>query len=114
MKRKSFLHAGEILKIKETVPKFGGMNFKAEDYWENVSGKSWMDSNGNAAAIFYAIRTGTQIFKVPVDDEVVYGKIGQMGYLFHVSELELPKATIKIREERLMEKVVQEKNLQRR
>lgn len=52
---------------------------------------SWMDSNGNPAAMMYAIRTGSQGFDVPIDNEVVYGKIGSLGYLFHVSELILPK-----------------------
>lgn len=50
-----------------------------------------MDSNGNPAAMMYAIRTGSQGFDVPIDNEVVYGKIGSLGYLFHVSELTLPK-----------------------
>lgn len=42
-----------------------------------------MDSNGNPAAMMYAIRTGSQGFNVPIDNEVVYGKIGSLGYLFH-------------------------------
>lgn len=50
-----------------------------------------MDSNGNPAAMMYAIRTGSQDFNVPIDNEVVYRKIGLLGYLFHVSELILPK-----------------------
>lgn len=89
MKRERFLHAGETVKVKEAVQKFGRADFCIEDYWENVSGMSWMNSNGNTAAMMYAIRTGCQDFKVPMDNEVVYGKIGGMGYLFHVSELEL-------------------------
>ena len=56
-----------------------------------TGGLSWMDSNGNPAAMMYAIRTGSQDFNVPIDNEVVYRKIGLLGYLFHVSELILPK-----------------------
>lgn len=49
-----------------------------------------MDSNGNPAAMMYAIRTGSQDFDVPIDNEVVYGKIGSLGYLCHALIL-LPK-----------------------
>lgn len=89
MKRERFSHAGETVKIKKEVPMYGGADFCIEDYWENVSGTSWMNSNGNPAAMTYAIRIGCQEFNIPMDDEVVYGKICGIGYLFHVSELEL-------------------------
>lgn len=88
--REKFKFAGQTVKIRSEIQKFGGAEFEIEDYWENVSGKSWMLSNGNPAAMFYAIRTGTQSFRTPIDNEVLYGKIGGLGYLFHVSELELP------------------------
>lgn len=89
MKRERFSHAGETVRIKKEVPGFGGADFRVEDYYENVNGVSWMDSYGNPAAMIYARRIGCQGFKVPIDNEVVYGKIGAFGYLFHVSELEL-------------------------
>lgn len=91
MKRQPFQFAGRTVKVKPEIQKFGGADFRIEDYWENVSGISWMNSNGNPAAMLYAIRTGSQEFNVPIDNEVVYGKIGGIGYLFHVTELELPK-----------------------
>ena len=91
MKREKFRFAGQTAKIRKDIQKFGGADFTIEDYWENVNGgTSWMNSNGNPAAMMYAIRTGSQDFKVPIDNEVVYGKIGALGHLFHVSELELP------------------------
>lgn len=66
----------------------GGQMFQVEDWWQNVSGKSWMDSDGNPAAIAYAFRTG---FKdnVPINNDVLYGKINGLGYMFHISELEV-------------------------
>ena len=91
MKREKFRFAGQTVKIRKDIQKFGGADFTIEDYWENVNGgTSWMNSNGNPAAMMYAIRTGSQDFKDPIDNEVVYGKIGALGHLFHVSELELP------------------------
>jgi hypothetical protein len=62
-----------------------GAEFRVEDYWDAVSGKSWMFSDGNPAALQYAMRSGMS--GLPIDDEVVYGKIGYFGHLVHVSEL---------------------------
>lgn len=89
MKRERFSHAGETVKIKKEVPGFGGADFRVEDYYENVNGASWMDDIWVPAVRIYARRIGCQGFRVPIDNEVVYGKIGAFGYLFHVSELEL-------------------------
>ena len=63
------------------------MEFEIEDYWENVNGASWMVSNGNFAAMRYAYHAGR--CRLPIDNEVVYGKIGNSGFLVHISELEL-------------------------
>ena len=62
-----------------------GAVFTLEDWWENVSGTSWRLSAGNPAALQYAARSG--MAGLPDDDEVVYGKIGHLGYLVHISEL---------------------------
>ena len=62
-----------------------GADFRIEDYWDRVSGRSWGDSVGNIACINYATRMG--LAGGPSDDEVVYGKINGLGYLVHVSEL---------------------------
>lgn len=64
--------------------KNGGI-YDVEDYWQNVSGGSWMDAVGNPAALIYAGRVALSGF--PLDNEVLYGKIGPFGHLMHVSEL---------------------------
>lgn len=60
--------------------------FVAEDWWDRVCGEPWASSAYNPAALTYAMRvmSGTTI---PTDDEVVYGKVGPIGHLVHVSEL---------------------------
>lgn len=93
MARERFKYAGETVKINPGVKgphgaDFGGLEYTIEDYWQNVYGTSWKFSNGNPAALQYALRIADDI---PLDDEVVYGKIGCLGYLMHVSELDLPE-----------------------
>lgn len=56
-----------------------------EDWWDRVSGESWMTSDGNPAAVIYALRSG--IKELPIDNEVVYVKIQSLGHLIHVSEI---------------------------
>ncbi len=79
--RKQYEYAGKTMKVKET-----GEAFRVEDWCENVLGRSWMNANGHPAALQYAVRTATN--DIPIDNEVVYGKLGMYGMLFHVSELE--------------------------
>lgn len=88
-------YAGMTLKTKPDVGidplshrDLGGVDFVVEDWWKNVYGLSWMFSNGNPACMAYAIRSAG---KVPVDNDVLYGKVGGFGFLFHISELELPE-----------------------
>ncbi|RYJ05015.1 MAG: hypothetical protein EON52_13755 [Actinomycetales bacterium] len=59
--------------------------FVVEDWWDRVYGDSWMNANGNPAAMLYGIRGG--FAGLPVDDEVVYGHVAGAGQLVHVSEL---------------------------
>lgn len=62
--REKFKYAGETVKIKNGVGKgfqvgdMSGMDFTIEDYCENVIGCSWMNANGNPAALEYAMRSG--------------------------------------------------------
>lgn len=68
----------------------GEYDFVVEDYWDRLTGKSWMFSDGNPAALVYAMRTGMapDPTAIPLfDDEVLYGKIGNLGHLVHVCEL---------------------------
>lgn len=63
-----------------------GAEYRVEGYWKDVAGKSWMDSEGNPAALNYAMRAG--MTGLPIDDNVLYGKIGPFGHLVHVSEIQ--------------------------
>lgn len=56
-----------------------------EDYWDRVGTRSWMDETGNPACLKFAMRSA--FAGLPLDQEVVYGKIDGFGHLVHVSEL---------------------------
>ena len=83
--------SGRTVRLSPTVPPapngqtMAGADFVVEDWWDRVSGSSWMDAIGNPAAMIYAIRSG--VMMIPLDDEVVYGKVDGLGHLVHVSEL---------------------------
>jgi len=65
-----------------------GAQFRVDDYWHNVScGAGWKQSSeaGNPAALNYEVRRAAN--GLPLDDEVLYGKIGSFGHLVHVSEV---------------------------
>lgn len=62
-----------------------GAVYRVEDSWLELTGTSWRDSRGNPAAAHYAFRCATS--GLPTDDKVLYGKIGSLGHLVHVSEL---------------------------
>jgi hypothetical protein len=75
-----------LLKEDMRDPELNGAAFVVEDWWDKIGGVSWMFSDGNPAALKYAFRSG---FKgLPIDDEVVYGKVGGLGHIIHVSEIE--------------------------
>lgn len=63
----------------------GVQEYVIEDWWDRLTGGSWMYADGNPAAMIYGVRAG--LAGLPFDDEVVYGKIGGMGHLVHTSEL---------------------------
>ena len=92
--RESSPLAGQTVKIKKQtvhpqVPNFGGSEIWIEDWWDKVSGRSWMYAKGNPACLVYAMRTGFAVPPISTDDEVLYGKIDHFGHLVHISELEL-------------------------
>lgn len=76
--------AGKTVTVKNSR-EFEGQQYRIEDYWTNVGGRSWMDSVGNPACLDYAIRSAGD--GLPMDDNVVYGKIGAFGKLMHESQL---------------------------
>lgn len=78
--------AGKTVTIK--TGSLAGQEFRVEDYWDRVNnGVGWGESIGNPAALIYAMRIGSE-GEVPLDNEVLYGKIGYLGHLVHVSEIE--------------------------
>lgn len=85
-------HAGHTVQLGPVHDKSGrltvGDPFRVEDYWDRVNGRSWMFSDGNPAAMHYALRSGLSGGAIPCDDEVVYGKTEDgLGHLVHVCEL---------------------------
>ncbi|MEU8264435.1 hypothetical protein AB0C02_27915 [Micromonospora sp. NPDC048999] len=86
MIRKPHPLAGQTVTIRADAVDLGGQQYRVEDWWQNVAGISWMDAEGNPAALTYAIRSA--IAGLPTDNEVLYGKVGSFGHLVHVSELE--------------------------
>lgn len=65
--------------------------FVVEDWYDRVTGRSWMVSDGSPAALEFAIRSGVlpgiHGGRIPTDNEVVYGHIGGLGFLIHADEL---------------------------
>lgn len=84
--------SGQTVKLNKDImePSMGviqeGTEYHVEGYWDDVTGGSWMHANGNVAALNYALRAGHA--GLPADDDVLYGKIGALGVLIHVSEID--------------------------
>ena len=83
MHKESHPLAGKTVKIK--TGQLAGAEYRIEDWWDLLTGGSWGDAQGNPAAMKYAFRSA--VTDLPMDDEVVYGKIGCLGHLVHVNEL---------------------------
>jgi hypothetical protein len=75
--------AGKTVKIKSG--EFVDQDYRIEDWWDRVGGKSWTVMEGNPACLEYAMRSSAE--QKPISDEVVYGKIGSFGKLMHISDL---------------------------
>ena len=54
---------------------------------DRVSGKSWRGVPATVTELSYSRRVSAE--GLPLDDEVVFGRIYDSGYLMHVSELPL-------------------------
>lgn len=63
-----------------------GAQFCIEDWVDRINGdgRSWMFTS-NFATMHYGARSG--LTRLPLDDEVVYGKVDALGHIVHVSEL---------------------------
>lgn len=59
--------------------------FHIEDWNDRLFGRSWMDMQGHPASLAYAMRSA--VAGLPLDNEVVYGKVQGLGHLVHVSEI---------------------------
>lgn len=105
MHKDSHALAGKTVKIKEGVTDpvqgqvVGGAEYRIEDWWDKLTGGSWMMAEGNPAALQYAMRSSLSQPSLPIDDEVVYGKIKagafELGHLVHVSELDEAEVVVK-------------------
>jgi hypothetical protein len=82
------LRAGVTDPVRDMVT--AGAEFRIEDWWDRTHGNSWTDSPSNPAAFQYGLRI-FRIGHIPLDDEVVYGKIGAFGHLVHNTELGPPQ-----------------------
>lgn len=76
--------AGQTVHID--IDGIGAGDYTIENWWDNISSGSWMFAEGNPAALKYAMRIGLR-GGIPVDNEVVYGKLDGFGHIVHVSEL---------------------------
>lgn len=84
-------YSGQTLALKDGFvdpfngPIEAGTQYAVEGYWDEITGGSWMFAEGNHAALNYAARVAGQ--GLPLDNDVLYGKIGPFGFLVHVSEV---------------------------
>jgi hypothetical protein len=81
----AFEGAGKTYELNAKGIDVDGKKIRVEDYWDRVFGESWMFANGVPAAIAFAVRSA--VAGLPIDDDVVYGKVDGIGHIVHVSEL---------------------------
>jgi hypothetical protein len=62
-----------------------GELYRIEDWYDRLGQGTWIEGVGNFACMKYAKHVSQ--WGLPLDNEVVYGKINGLGYLYHVSEL---------------------------
>ena len=65
----------------------GLVDMKVDDWWDHLTGSSWMTAEGNPACMMYAMRSGFN--KLPADNDVLYGHEanGALAHLFHTTEI---------------------------
>jgi len=79
--------AGKTVRVTDNISLHRAENpFVVEDWWDRVNGKSWKVTEGNFTVLKYGLRC--TIDGAPYDDEVLYGKIGGLGVLVHITEIE--------------------------
>lgn len=60
--------------------------FVVEDWWDRISDTGWQETYGSPVVVIYAERR--KFDDLPLDEEVIYGKVGYFGYLVHASEIQ--------------------------
>jgi hypothetical protein len=86
--------AGQKVSIKQGVrdPVQGQVvadaEYRIEDWADRLFGQSIWSIDRNPAILQYAARIGLTGGGIAADDECVYGKIGSLGHIVHVSEFE--------------------------
>ena len=90
-KLKSSSLANKELKIIKGYLK--GNSIVIEDWWKKIAGENWQASAfHNPAAYNYCLNHQSEYSNHSVSvNWVLYGKIGGLGYLVNVKELDLPK-----------------------
>ncbi|MCQ9178713.1 hypothetical protein KMT30_06645 [Streptomyces sp. IBSBF 2953] len=79
--------AGQTVTVTAAVDGAQGPHqFRLEDWNDRVFGQSWTHMQGNPVSLAYAMRSG--LTGLPLDNEVVYGKVGPFAHLVHVSEIQ--------------------------
>lgn len=96
-------YAGKVIRLQAWVrhPQdrdFASRSFTVKDWWDRVSGTSWMFAKGNPACLVYAVRTGFSSVPIPTDDEVLYGHTSNgLGHLIHICEVKADLALENLR-----------------
>lgn len=75
--------AGKSVKIERGLHK--GKIFQCQDYWDRLTGMSWVIARGNPACLEYGKRAQDE--RLPFNNDVLLGRIGHYTVLIHVSEL---------------------------
>lgn len=77
-------------KVKIIKGSLSGNEYLIEGYWDEIEGKSWLDTEFRPVILNYSMRTLAEkhLKDYQECDEVLYGKIGIYGHLIHVSEIE--------------------------
>lgn len=64
----------------------GEHEFEVQDWWDHLTGGTWRSpKTPNWACIHY--QATAPLAGLPLDNEVIYGHIGRLGYLVHASEI---------------------------
>lgn len=62
-----------------------GALYRIEDWADRIWNQSWQTMRGNPTAIIYAARSA--LSGLPLDDDVIYGKVSGFAFLAHTSEI---------------------------